>query len=455
MQIEVPVNIELMRLVGYYLAEGSVANTTQNGKEGYYNMVELSFGLIEDKGEQDLAEDACRAAQVLGFGALVSTKQGCWRVVINSRHLAHWLSEEFGSGARHKTIPPWVIALLPVKLRPLLESYLAGDGYVKGYQRTGTTASLQLAYAIAQVANRIGWRASVTKRQQLGPFVKKTPAVELSTAPHAHYDVTCYERRGRDVFSDREYLYLPIRSITQSDYTGTVHNLTVADDESYCVGYHTVHNCRRFGSSRRLNPNLDLSLLSRSSRMILAHPLVLNTAWQIQRPPESCKKEVPGHDTAIVANDDEGEDLEGENGEEIILSPFLHRIGTGSDLLLSVAQPESPRTGPCLFKLWELIPREAAQTVIDIADGEVEEQHAGTEALPLCLREIGSTIYHYRPTGESADGLVPGIFAALPITGFALIRYHDGSVNERAKQKILAGLEAHGSHALPVYETDR
>ncbi len=38
--IEVPVDVGLMRLIGYYLAEGSVANTTQNGKEGYYNVVE-------------------------------------------------------------------------------------------------------------------------------------------------------------------------------------------------------------------------------------------------------------------------------------------------------------------------------------------------------------------------------------------------------------------------------
>src|SRR5258708_20999012 len=138
--------------------------------------------------------------------------------------------------------------------------------------------------------------------------------------------------------------------------------------------------------------------------MILAHPLVLNTAWQTQRPPESCKKEVPGHETAIVANDDEGEDLEGENGEEIIVSPFLHRIGTGSDLLLSVAQPESPRTGPCLFKLWELIPREAAQTVIDIADGEAGEQHACAEPLPLGFGENGQTLYQNRPDGEPARG---------------------------------------------------
>ncbi len=93
--------------------------------------------------------------------------------------------------------------------------------------------------------------------------------------------------------------------------------------------------------------------------------------------------------------------------------------------------------------------------MIDVSEEEAGERHSGTESLPLCLREIGSTIYQYRPTGEPADGLVPGLFAALPLTGFALIRYHDGSVNERAREKILAGLEARESRALPFYETDR
>jgi hypothetical protein len=221
----------------------------------------------------------------------------------------------------------------------------------------------------------------------------------------------------------------------------------------FCPDY--LEETCRYGASRRLNPNLDLSLLSRSSRMILAHPHVLNTAWQTQRPPQSCKKEVPGHDAANAASDDEAGGTTSETGEEITIKPLLHLIGTSSESLLPVVSPISPRTGPCLFKLWELIPREAAQTAIDILDSEVGELSPGTEQLPLCLRGIGSTIYQYRPTGESADGLVPGIFAVLPITGFALVRFQDGSVNERAKEKIMAGLEAHGGHAIPVYETDR
>ena len=95
-------------------------------------------------------------------------------------------------------------------------------------------------------------------------------------------------------------------------------------------------------------------------------------------------------------------------------------------------------------KCYELIPAEAAQNA-----------PAPGEAAPFCLREIGSTIYSYRPTGESADGLRPGIFAALPITGFALIQLNDGAVNERAKAKIEEAQEKNGAMALPFYETDQ
>ena len=226
-----------------------------------------------------------------------------------------------------------------------------------------------------------------------------------------------------------------------------------AEHYKYCPDY--LEELRRYGASRRLNPNLDLSLLSGSSRMILAHPHALNSVWQTQRPPQTCKKEVPGHDTALTASDEEDTGVPGETGEEAITSMLVHPADASKMQLLPVLPPETPQTGPCLFKVWDLIPEEAAQTVIDISNGEAGGQQPGAESLPLCLRAIGSTIYQYHPTGESADGLLPGFFAALPITGFALIRYADGSVNDRAKEKIQAGLEVHGRSALPVYETDR
>jgi hypothetical protein len=198
-----------------------------------------------------------------------------------------------------------------------------------------------------------------------------------------------------------------------------------------------LEEVRRYGASRRLNPNLDLSQLSRASRMLLAHPRVLNTLWQQQQPPQECGKHVPGH-TVAHAEEEEMDEEAWEQEEEA--PPALAS--------LSAQRPVGgSHSGPCVFKTWELIPIDSAETTVSL-DGEVDGR-------PLCLRRVGSTTYQYRPCGESAEGLMPGLFAALPITGFALIRFADGTVNEKAKQKILAGLQAHGAAGVPFYETDR
>lgn len=227
----------------------------------------------------------------------------------------------------------------------------------------------------------------------------------------------------------------------------------------YCPDF--IEEVRRFGASRRLNPNLDLSMLSRSSRMILAHPFALNTEWQSQRPPRSCDKNIAGH-TGNPGQDEENEGDEEwgeEEQDEDALGSVYDAASARSMIIAHAHAPKLPaavsttmHSGPCLFKTWELIPQEAAQTVIALDEQQAD---AGAPSLPFCLRAIGSTIYQYHPTSESSTGLIPGIFAVLPITGFALIRFVDSSVNEKARAKVMAGMETHGSQALPFYETDR
>jgi hypothetical protein len=217
----------------------------------------------------------------------------------------------------------------------------------------------------------------------------------------------------------------------------------------YCPDF--IEEVRRYGASRRLNPNLDLSLLSRSSRMILVHPRARNLAWQTQIPSEVCHKNMPGHAVALTSTDEQISADEREDDE---------RASTQVPLLVGQEYAHGPQAGPCLFKLWELMPLEVAQTVIagstpDDVEGEDGAEHRCHLVRPLCLRAIGSTMYQYRPTGESAEGLVPGIFATLPVTGVALIRFADGSVNQRAQENVEAGLKAHGEQALPWYESDR
>src|SRR5438552_2486585 len=105
----------------------------------------------------------------------------------------------------------------------------------------------------------------------------------------------------------------------------------------------------------------------------------------------------------------------------------LSRYGTPLEYFL-IDPPQTLPVGLDLInkpQLWEVIPQEAATEVLEL-EGE----------RPFCLRKVGSTIYQYRPTGESAAGLQPGLFAALPITGFALVQFEDGTVNEGAKAKL-------------------
>ena len=223
--------------------------------------------------------------------------------------------------------------------------------------------------------------------------------------------------------------FLPSGEPALDDVGLPIYDLLIWVGEQYypfCPDY--IEETRRYGVSRRLNPNLDLSLLSQSSRMILAHPLARNTAWQEQQSPERCEKGVPGH----AATDAHSETV-GKN-----------------------RPPEIEPTGPCLFQLWNLIPQEAAHMILPEQETEQEETIPPLPVQsPLCLRSIGSTIYHYRPSGEATGGLSAGFFATFPITGFAFIRFHDGSVNERAKEKVLAGLTSHGDRAIPFYESDR
>ncbi len=193
--------------------------------------------------------------------------------------------------------------------------------------------------------------------------------------------------------------------------------------EHYPEAVDYIEETRRLGASRRLNPQMDLSKLTCASRMLLAHPRVIIASWRDLLPPRFCRKHLPYHDQGFY---------------ERVYSDQLE-VGETLD-----ATHDDERVGPCIFKLWEVLSKDEA-----IETFEREGHH------PLCLRQIGSTIYEYTPTGEQVSEWQAGFILGLPITGIALIQYQDGSVNPRAKDKLLLGMEHNGEMALPFYTTDR
>lgn len=184
--------------------------------------------------------------------------------------------------------------------------------------------------------------------------------------------------------------------------------------EHYPFAPDYLEEARRLGASRRISPLLDVSLLTQESRMILAHPKAIPINWAQMQPPVRCKKRLPRHDLRSYC--------------ALALDPLV----------------DEARPGPCIFKLWDLIPPDQAESTITL-EGQP----------PLCLRRTGSTVYQYTPTEETVVAWEEAFILALPLTGFTLIQYADGSVNAQAKQKLQEASEQNGAAQLPIYETPR
>jgi hypothetical protein len=200
------------------------------------------------------------------------------------------------------------------------------------------------------------------------------------------------------------------------DETGQViHDLLIhVGAEHYPWAPDYIEETRRLGASRRLSPNLNFALLTRASHMLLAHRSAIPMNWQDLLPPDRCKKHIQWHDLASYT----------ESSQDPHADPH--------------------RRGPCLFKLWELIPEAQANAVTPMPGQR-----------PLCLRLVGSTMYPYQPTGEQVKAWSEGFVLCLPITGFSLIQDADGNVNSQAKEKLLSAQAQQGDLGLPFYEVPR
>lgn len=150
-----------------------------------------------------------------------------------------------------------------------------------------------------------------------------------------------------------------------------------------------VEEVRRFGVSRKVSSMLDFSKLTpNASMMIMAHPHARLESWMDRQRPDRCRKLIAGH-----------------------------------------ARADKEVAGPCLFKCWDLVPAEAGTPATDL-------EALGEEFAGAYQRTVAATTYTYKPTGESSQGLVAGLFGAFPIHGISLVRGADGTVNEEKAAKL-------------------
>lgn len=202
------------------------------------------------------------------------------------------------------------------------------------------------------------------------------------------------------------------------EYHGEHHVMRWVGEESYPFVADVIEEGRRMGFSFRIPANLDTSkLVIGTSRIIVAHPKAYNTLWERQYAPEFCKKEVEGHALRL----DRSRSNEGLIEVEDVLT-------------------QSPVAGPCLFKTYELIPKE-----------EAEGSWCDEFGYERYWRRIGSTTYLFTPSGEDTQGLVPGFFARLPLTNLAFV---DGNMGEEDRKKWQKARDKAKEAGLPHYTVE-
>lgn len=248
----IEINRGFCRLVGYFVAEGSV-----NGRDA------ISFTFAAH--ERGYCEDVKQLMQSL-FGISCANerkKGGSVELIFYSKILQQTFSSLFYTDAKThrahtKVVPQWMVYLPVEKQAEIFRGWWRGDA--------GYTASRGLMNQMKMIALRLGivpsiLMASMEKfnrgNHKIDGRVIKMRHNLFQFSNLAFFEDT-FGLRDDPVFRrtrfmpkltrqhgwiDEAYIYMPIRDIETKDHNGAVYNLEVEEDHSYLTEFAAVHNC--------------------------------------------------------------------------------------------------------------------------------------------------------------------------------------------------------------------
>ncbi|HVG33594.1 MAG TPA: IMP dehydrogenase [Pyrinomonadaceae bacterium] len=243
----IPLDERLMRLFGYYAAEGY---TVGNGNN---RQLRFAFGAHE----QAFAEDVRRLiAEVFGYegATLRPTPRHALEVMVYNHAIACFFEWLIPHGANKKRLPGLVLNQGQERLRQLLIGALRGDGCLKDARRIAyKTTSPHLAHQIAEIFARLGYMASIQSYENEKESWSTTYHVRIGGAQAARF-ASEFPELGltypskitprQDVFADEQFQYVSVRSVElEPEAELEVYNLEVAEDHTYIANRVAVHNC--------------------------------------------------------------------------------------------------------------------------------------------------------------------------------------------------------------------
>jgi hypothetical protein len=175
--------------------------------------------------------------------------------------------DNFSHLSWRKRIPTWILKLPIEKIHTLLKCYLLGDGYqtkVKGRAWRAHTVSRELAYNIRDIALKCGYASSVYLYSPKG--YSEFHGIKVARKRLMYIVSVCLEKNAQTLNAIHV-------KVDKTYYSGTVLNLTVDEDNSYCTLIGAVHNCEHYPREdpRRLGCVKEMARVSRDCVIIITN----------------------------------------------------------------------------------------------------------------------------------------------------------------------------------------
>ena len=251
---------EFMRLVGYYLSEGSIGSRN----------TQIAFSFRES--EDTFIEDVVSIVGRLGLSTKMRRYGKVKNVYFSCKPLALLFKRLFGSKSYDKRLPHFMLNLPRDKLYELIKGLFRGDGSVSlntsGARLEFTTASLQLAHQVRLIFLKLGF---VPTFREMGGRINAIGGREFKGSKMYGVYLDGYPRICEDIFGkayktgkkNRKlsyikdgYLCSKIKEIEREPYNGLVYNLETDEDHSYNTWAITCKNCTHIFSGGKIHVKL-------------------------------------------------------------------------------------------------------------------------------------------------------------------------------------------------------
>ena len=226
-------NEDLWWVFGFFLGDGW--RLKSRGR----HEIAFSINLVEEELVLENIRKIFPSINCTRKSDLVKTK-GCRTWVVSKKEFSK-VFDSFGSGAKNKIIPQWVLEAPRNLILKFLEGYRQADGTKTKELYQVTTISPSIAYGIQLLLLKVGKQSSVNRTERRAFTIIEGRTVRQNKWL---YQVNEIEGAKFDNQLSNEYEFKKIKKIHRyPDIKTTVYNLSVENSHTYTIQNCIVSNC--------------------------------------------------------------------------------------------------------------------------------------------------------------------------------------------------------------------